>query len=105
MTPQEEIRAAGDAKHILDNPFFLKAKAEIYDKLRMARRNIATHVAPEQVADLVRVEQIADQFFDYFELVLQTGKLAQAHIDEAQGQQTLRERGLAMFRTIGRNHF
>jgi hypothetical protein len=104
-TPQEEIRRAGDARHVIDNPVFQDAKKEIYDKLRHVRRTISTNVSPEQIADLVRVEQVADQFFDYFELVLQTGKMAEAHLAEQQSQQTLRERGLALFRTIGRNHF
>lgn len=104
-TPQEELRAAGDAQHVLDNPIFQKAKAEVYEKLRRSRQIIATHVSAEQVADLVRVEQVADQFFDYFELVLQTGKLAQQHLDDQANRKGLVDRGLALFRTMGRNSF
>ena len=104
MTPQEELRAAGDARHVLDNPVFQKAKADLYDKLRQARR-VAPITATEMHARLIITEQIADQFFDYFELVLQTGKLAQAHLDEGASQAGLKERGLALFRTIGRNVF
>jgi hypothetical protein len=103
-TPQEELRAAGDARHVLDNPVFQKAKADLYDRLRQARK-AAPIGATELHARLIITEQVADQFFDYFELVLQTGKLAQAHIDETASQQGLKERGLALFRTLGRNHF
>ena len=105
MTPEQEIRRAGDAKHVIDNPVFQDAKKEIYEKLRHVRRTISTNVSPEQIADLVRVEQVADQFFDYFELVLQTGRMAEDHIAQDRAQQGLKERGLALFRTIGRNVF
>lgn len=105
MTPQEEIRLAGDARHVLDNPVFQAAKKEIYEKLRHVRRTISTNVSPEQIADLVRVEQVADQFFDYFELVIQTGKMGEAHLAQEQAQQSFKDRGLALFRTIGRNVF
>jgi hypothetical protein len=105
MTPEQEIRRAGDAKHVIDNPVFQDAKKEIYEKLRHVRRTISTNVSPEQIADLVRVEQVADQFFDYFELVLQTGRMAEDHIAQDRAQQSLKDRGLALFRTIGRNVF
>ena len=105
MTPEQEIRRAGDAKHVIDNPVFQDAKKEIYEKLRHVRRTISTNVSPEQIADLVRIEQVADQFFDYFELVLQTGRMAEAHLEQARAQQSLKDRGLALFRTIGRNVF
>jgi hypothetical protein len=104
MSPEEELRAAGDARHVLDNPLFQKAKADLYDKLRQARKS-APITASELHAKLIITEQIADQFFDYFELVLQTGKLAQKHLDETASQQGLKERGLALFRTLGRNVF
>lgn len=103
-TPEEQLRAAGDARHVLDNPVFQKARAELYDKLRQARRQ-APITAHDLHAQLIIMEQLADQFFDYFELVLQTGKMAQAHLDETQSQQSLKERGLALFRTLGRNVF
>lgn len=103
-TPQEDLRAAGDAHHVLDNPVFQKARAELYEKLRQARKS-APITASDVHAKLIIMEQLADQFFDYFELVLQTGKLAQAHLDEESTQQSLKERGLALFRTLGRNTF
>ncbi len=105
MTPEQEIRQAGDARHVIDNPVFQAAKKEIYDKLRHVRRTISTNALPEQIADLVRIEQVADQFFDYFELVLQTGRLAEDHLQQDRAKQTLKDRGLALFRTIGRNTF
>jgi hypothetical protein len=105
MTPEQEIRQAGDARHVIDNPVFQAAKKEIYEKLRHVRRTISTNVSPEQIADLVRVEQVADQFFDYFELVLQTGRMAEDHLQQDRAQRTLKDRGLELFRTIGRNVF
>jgi hypothetical protein len=104
-TPQEKIREAGDARHVLDNPTFQAAKKEIYEKLRSARRTMSTSIDSAAIADLVRVEQVADQFFDYFELVLQTGKMAEAYLEQDRAQAGLKERGLALFRTIGRNVF
>lgn len=104
MTPQEELRTAGDARHVLDNPVFQKAKDDLYDRIRQARK-AAPITAAEMHTRLIIMEQLADQFFDYFELVLQTGKLAQDHIDETASQQGLKERGLALFRTLGRNTF
>jgi glutamine synthetase adenylyltransferase len=104
-TPEQKIREAGDARHVIDNPVFQAAKKEIYDKLRQVRRTVSTNINPEQIADLVRVEQVADQFFDYFELVLQSGWMAEAHLEQDRAQAGLKERGLALFRTIGRNVF
>lgn len=100
----QRIREAGDAQHILGNPLFEAAKAELYEKIRQARKQ-----APISAADLhmklIVMEQLADQFFDYFTLVLQSGKLAQHELDQANAQQTLKDRGLAFFRAIGRNGF
>lgn len=101
-TLEQKIREAGDARHVLDNPLFQAAKVELYEKIRQARKQ-----APISAADLhmklIVMEQLADQFFDYFELVLQSGKLAQHELDQDNAQQSLRNRGLAFFRTIGRN--
>lgn len=103
-TPQEELRAAGDAQHVLDNPIFQKARDELYEKLRQARKQ-APITASDLHAKLIIMEQLADQFFDYFEFVLQSGKMAQAALDQEVAQQSLKDRGLALFRTLGRNVF
>lgn len=104
MSDQDDLRAAGDARHVLDNPVFQKAKADLYERLRQARKAVPIG-ATDQHTRLIITEQVADQFFDYFELVLQTGKIAQAHIAEDASQHGLKERGLALFRTLGRNTF
>lgn len=103
-TLEEQLRAAGDARHVLDNPVFQAARADLYERMRQARKQ-APITAHDLHAKLIIMEQLADQFFDYFELVLQTGKLAQAHLDEESTQRSLRDRGLALFRTLGRNVF
>lgn len=102
MTPQEEIRFAGDARHIIDQPLFLKAKEEIYRKLREARQTLATTMDPATAMDLVRVEQIADQFFDYFTMVMQTGRLAEQHMAEINAQEAKRQSGMKLFGLFGR---
>lgn len=101
-TPQEEVRFAGDARHILGQPLFLKAKEEVYSKLRGARQKLSTSLDPQAAMDLVRLEQIADQFFDYFELVLQTGQLAEQHMADLDAQNAKRQSGLRLFSLFGR---
>jgi hypothetical protein len=101
-TLPEEIRDSGDARHIIEQPLFLKAKEEVYGKLRQARQQMLTRSDPQAAMDLVRLEQIADQFFDYFEGVLQTGKLAQQRLDEQRVQDEHKKRGLALFGMFGR---
>jgi hypothetical protein len=101
-TPQEEVRFAGDARFILEQPLFLKAKEEIYSKLRAARQSLSTKTDPQAAMDLVRLEQIADQFFAYFDLVLQTGRLAEQHLADQSVQEAKRQSGLKLFSMFGR---
>ena len=81
---------------------FKEAREAIYARLRAARisaapSDIATHT------QLIQAEQIADQFFSFFDFALQTGKMAQAHIDElAQRRKGLGER-LAAYGLWGRS--
>lgn len=103
MTPQEEVRFAGDARYILEQPLFLKAKEEIYAKLRESRQKLATCLDPQTAMDLVRLEQIADQFFDYFAMVMQTGRLAEQHQADIDAQEAKRQSGMRLFHMFGRN--
>lgn len=103
MTPQEEVRFAGDAAYILDQPLFVKAKEEVYSTLRAARQKLVTSTDPQAAMDLVRLEQIADQFFDYFTMVMQTGRLAEQHMADINAQEAKRNSGLKLFSMFGRN--
>lgn len=103
MTPQEEVRAAGDARHILGQPLFLKAKAEVYEKLRQARSKLAISPDPQAAMDLIRTEQVADMFFEHFEMVLQTGQLAAQHLADFDAAQMKKQSGLRLFHMFGRN--
>src|SRR6185312_4084350 len=81
MTPDQELQRAREAQRMTEDPMFKEAREAIYARLRAARisaapSDIATHT------QLIQAEQIADQFFSFFDFALQTGKMAQAHIDE-----------------------
>jgi hypothetical protein len=101
-TPQEEVRFAGDARHILDQPLFVKAKEEIYSNLRAARQKLKTSTDPQASMDLVRLEQVADMFFEYFEQILLTGRLGAQRLAEEDAAEAKRASGLRLFSLFGR---
>ena len=102
MTPEQEIVRAGEARQILDAPIFQAARAHIEEQLSMARRSVPIRET-EMHTRLILMEQLWANLLGYFEQLAQTGKMAEIQIAERQRQQSLIERGLAVFRTSGRN--
>ena len=103
MTPQEEARLAGDAQHIVTQPLFTRAKGEVYENLRQARAKLAVSPDPQAAMDLIRLEQVANMFFDYFESIMLTGKMANQRLAEFEAAQAKRDSGLKLFSMFGRN--
>lgn len=102
MSPEEELRKAAEAQRWLDDKLFMAARADVYAQLQASRRAAKT-TDGVQCADLVRLEQIADRFFGYFEQLAQTGKFAQLDLDRAERQRRGMMDGLLSFAKFGRN--
>ena len=102
MTPEQEIIRAGEARQILDAPVFQAAKAYIEEQLSTARRSVPIRET-EMHTRLILMEQLWSNLLGYFEQLAQTGKMAEIQIAERKHQQSMIERGLAVFRTGGRN--
>ena len=85
MNLEQERARAQQALRLLDDPLFKEAREDVYAQLRMSR--IA---APTTQSDLhtklILMEQLADRFFRYFELLAQTGQFAQIEIDRQEAQ-------------------
>ena len=102
MSPEDELRKAREAARFMEDPIFKAAREDIYAQLVAARRAAVT-TNPAQCADLVRLEQIADKFFSYFQQIADTGKFAQIHLDDLEKRRrTLGER-LQSYAQWGRN--
>lgn len=98
MTPEEEIRQAGAAQRIIEEPLFKKAREDVYAQLRASRIGAATTDTALH-SKLILMEQIADRFFGYFDAIAKSGKLAQLNIDEMERhRQGFRERMMAYAR-------
>lgn len=102
MTSEQELRRAGDARQVIDSVIFQEAKTSLEDQMAHLRRSVPIG-ATEMHTRLILMEQIAGQFFGFFEQLAQTGRMAELHLDEQRRQQSLMEKGLAIFRTGGRN--
>lgn len=102
MTPDEELRRAGEATQMLQSPVFVMARKDLEERIAMARRSVPIRDT-EMHTRLILMEQLAENFFAYFDQLAQTGKLAQLRLDEEAKRRSMLERGVAMFRTGGRN--
>jgi len=102
MTLEDELRKAAEAKQVLEAPIFIAARANLEAQLAEARRVVPIRET-EMHTRLILMEQLAQRFFGYFEQIAQTGKMAQIQLEKSREQQSMLERGIAMFRTSGRN--
>lgn len=102
MTPEEELRRAGEAKQILNSALFLEARKNLEEQLASLRRSVPIRET-EMHTRLIIMEQIKENFFGFFDQLAQTGRMAELHLQEKERQRGLLERGLLMFRTAGRN--
>lgn len=101
ITPEEELRRAGEARQVIDAPVFQAARADFYRKLEQARRS-APLAAVELHTKLILMEQVADQFFGYFDQLAQTGRMAEDFLADQQRQRGIRERAIQMWQHLGR---
>src|ERR1700761_7466783 len=100
MTPEQELRRAGDAKSVMESAIFQEAKKHLEDQLSALRRVVPIRDT-EMHTRLILMEQLCGQFFGFFELLAQTGRMAEMHLEEQRQRQSLLERGVAMFRSSG----
>ena len=102
MTPDEEVRRAGEATQMLRSTVFEAARKDLEERIAMARRSVPIRDT-EMHTRLILMEQLMGQFFGYFEQLAQTGKMAELQLEDERRRRSLMERGIAMFRTSGRN--
>ena len=102
MTLEEELRRAGEARQVLDAPIFQAARQDIEAQLAQLRRTVPIRET-EMHTRLILMEQLWSNLLGYFEQIAQTGKMAEIQMEERRKQQSLVEKGLAIFRTGGRN--
>lgn len=104
MNPEQESRRALEARHILEHVLFTDARADFEARLKEARR-AAPIGATELHTRLILLEQVGVQFFEYFELAVQTGKLADDQLGHDQRRQQRLAEAFAAFTATGRNTF
>lgn len=102
MSPEQELARAGEARQMLNAPLFQEARADLERQLAEVRRTVPIS-ATEMHTRLILMEQLKEQFFDYFEQLAQTGRLVELQIEQEKQRRSLLEKGVAMFRTGGRN--
>lgn len=102
MSPEQELHRAGEARQMLNSTLWQEARADLESKLAQLRRTVPIS-STEMHTRLILMEQVKEQFFGYFEQMAQTGRMAEIQMEQDRQQRTLIERGIAMFRTGGRN--
>ncbi len=102
MTPEEELRNAGEANQILRSPMFEQARGNLVAQLAQMRRQVPVTESIMHTR-LILMEQLMGYFFDYFEQIALTGRFAEIKLEEDAKRRTLMEQGIAMFRKMGRN--
>ncbi len=102
MTPEEELRRAGEARQILNSALFIEARKNVEEQLASLRRSVPIRET-EMHTRLIIMEQLKESFFGFFEQLAQTGRMAELHLQEKERQRSLLERSMLMFKTGGRN--
>jgi len=102
MSPEQELARAGEARQMMNSQLWQDAKADLEGKLATLRRTVPIS-STEMHTRLILMEQLKEQFFGYFEQLAQTGRMVEFQLDEQRRRQSLLEKGVAMFRTSGRN--
>lgn len=102
MSPEQELHRAGEARQMLNSMLWQEARADLESKLAQLRRTVPIS-STEMHTRLILMEQVKEQFFGYFEQMAQTGRMAEIQMEQDRQQRSLIEKGIAMFRTGGRN--
>jgi hypothetical protein len=101
MTPEQEIIRAGEARQILEATLFVEARKHIEGQLAYLRSTVPIS-ATEMHTRLILMEQLWAMLTGFLEQVMVSGRMAQMTLEQQRQQQSLLERGIAMFRTGGR---
>lgn len=102
MSLESEVQRAGEARQVLESQVFIDARKYIDDTLAQLRRNVPIRET-EMHTRLILMEQLWGNLLGFFEQLAQSGRMAEIKLAEEQRQRNLIERGLAVFRTTGRN--
>jgi hypothetical protein len=102
MTPEQERLRAGEAEQLLKSPMFQEAKKHLEEQLAHIRNTVPISDS-DMHTRVILMGQLANTFFSYFEKIMQTGKFADMRLREEQEKRTLAERGVALWRQMGRN--
>jgi hypothetical protein len=102
MTPEEAYRRSAEAKQIIEAPLFLEARKFLDDQLAQLRRDVPIRET-EMHTRIILMEQIAQKFYSFFELLAQTGKMEAVRLADEERRKSVMEQGLALFRRNGRS--
>lgn len=102
MDRENELRRAAEAQSLLDNPLFVEARKNIEGQLAQARRDVPMG-ADAMHTRLILMEQLASKFFGYFELLAQTGRMAELELEQRRNWAQEMKKRYDMFKTMGRN--
>lgn len=102
MNPEEELHRAREAQSLMDAPLFKQAREDLYGKLQSLRR-AAQPTQTDLHTKLILMEQLADQFFGYFEQIAQTGLFAKDFMDQAERRNRGFMERLSQYVAFGRN--
>ncbi len=102
MTPEQELIRAREARQLLDSALFQDARRNLEEQLAAVRRTVPIRDT-DMHTRVILMGQLWDNLVGYLEQWAQTGKFAELQLREKEQQRGLMERGLAMFRTSGRN--
>lgn len=102
ISPEEELQRAREAQAFMDAPLFKLARDDLYNKLQSLRRS-AQPTQTDLHTRLILMEQLADQFFGYFEQIAQTGQLASDFMEQAEKRNRGFMERLQQYASFGRN--
>ena len=102
MTPEQELIRAREAQQLLDSTLFQQARKNLEDQLATIRRTVPIRDT-DMHTRVILMGQLWENLVGYFEQLAQTGQLAEIQLREKEQQRSMLERGLALFRTSGRN--
>lgn len=102
MDQEAELRRAAEARSLLDNPLFVEARKHIEDQLAQARRTVPMG-ADAMHTRLILMGQLTDKFFGYFEMLAQSGKMAELDLQQKRTWAEEMRKRYEMFKTLGRN--
>ena len=102
MNPNQELLRAREAQQLLDSALFQEMRKSIEDQLATIRRTVPLRDT-DMHTRVILMGQLWDNLTGYFEQLALTGKMAEMKLREEEERRSLMQRGLAMFRTSGRN--